>query len=169
MIFSLLLLILAPRFEKETVRKLALTIKEQVQTGDLVVNYRNYNQDLLMYWQPQAPLMIVEDWDDREVMAADNWHHDLDYGMQQNPAARSWLISEQEFVEKLKTAPHVYVLANHHDEVLLNKYYHLNVIARTKKNILLISTDGSRRITEADVADVLRLARKSPQAAADKR
>jgi 4-amino-4-deoxy-L-arabinose transferase-like glycosyltransferase len=143
-VVSLVLILVIPRFEKESILPLARELNARLQASDQIVLYREYCQDLPMYLQGKVPLTVVEDWENRELMQKDDWHHDFDFGIRQLPASRAWFISEEQFAVHLRagqqTSPgKVYVLANHRNEALLMEHYALHTIAHTSKHVLMVT------------------------------
>jgi 4-amino-4-deoxy-L-arabinose transferase-like glycosyltransferase len=147
-VVSLLLILVIPqipRFEKDSALPFVRELNVRMQPGDQMVLYREYAQDLPMYLHNAKPLVVVEDWNNRELMQKDDWHHDLDFGIQQLPASRAWFISEEQFALKLRTVQQtsqgkVYVLANPRQEAALSERYGLHTIAHTSKHVLMVTT-----------------------------
>lgn len=146
-IISITLLLIIPRFEQTGIRPLADVLTKQLQAGDTIIGYRNYYQDLPLYlhqtaWQAAQgkqiqPLTVIDNWNDPNIMKEDNWRREFYLGLQSQPEARNWLIDDNTFAEKIKTASRIFVLSSYRNEQELTARYGLHVIARTKKNILL--------------------------------
>jgi len=141
---AIVLLLLIPNyFEKNSIQSLATTVQSQWQPEDELVIYRTYFQDLPVYLKTKHPLKIVDDWDDKSILNDDNWRREFYFGLQHQPEAREWLISEQDFSALLKKHRRVFVFASQHDLANIQKKYKLEIIAQTENSVLLSSTTSS--------------------------
>lgn len=139
---ALALMIVVPRFETAGIKPLATVLQKEFRTGDGIISYRNYYQDLPLYLHTTKkfePMTVVDNWNDPEIMKEDNWRREFYLGLQNQPEARNWLIDENAFAEKLQINKRTFVLSSYRNEKELTARYGLHVIARTKKNILLAS------------------------------
>jgi len=137
-ILAVALLLIIPRFEKEGIQPLVSELQAQWQTGDEIICYRNYFQDLPLYVQSVHPLKVVEDWSNPEILKDDNWRREFYFGLQDQPEAKEWLIDETDFYVFLKTHTRVFVFARKKDLGMIEKKYSLKIISQTEKNVLLL-------------------------------
>jgi 4-amino-4-deoxy-L-arabinose transferase-like glycosyltransferase len=132
----------AAKFDHSGIRPLVRDLQKQLQPGDMIISYRTYYQDLPMYLQTPKPLIVVDNWDDPEILNEDTWRREFYLGLNHQPEAREWLIDDSRFAELLaqqlsEKNSHLFVLARSREEQTLTARYDLRVIARDKKNILL--------------------------------
>jgi 4-amino-4-deoxy-L-arabinose transferase-like glycosyltransferase len=146
---SFALLLVVPRFEPNGIKTLVEALQNQRKDGDSIISYRNYYQDLPLYLHQQKtaqpmnfqPMMVVDNWNDPDIMKEDNWRREFYLGLQNQPDARKWLIDESAFANKLQEAgARIFVLSSYRNEQELTSRFGLHVIARTKKNLLLATS-----------------------------
>ncbi len=127
----------ALQFDRNSIRPLARELQSRMQAGDTVITYRRYYQDLPMYLHTTAPITVVDDWTDPEIMKEDNWRREFYLGLQNQPEAREWLIDEAAFAARLQSHQRIFVLASARYEQDLLSRYGLKLVARTDKAVLL--------------------------------
>lgn len=119
----LLLVWAAGHFDHRSVRPLALALRPHLRPGDVVVNYRNYYQDLPLYLDTREPISVVSDWQAPDILKADNWRREFYFALQRQSEAAHWLIDEPGFARLLQDHPRVYVFAgNAQAQELVNRY-----------------------------------------------
>jgi 4-amino-4-deoxy-L-arabinose transferase-like glycosyltransferase len=132
----------ATHFDRAGVAPLAKQIQHLAAPRDRIVSYRQYYQDLPLYLQTSRPLLVVDDWNDPQIMEEDNWRREFYIGLNNHNGAQQdahqWLIDENRFAAMLNEPTRTFVLARARDERELVRRYGLRVAARTGKNILMV-------------------------------
>lgn len=97
----------ATTLNHDSLKPLALQLNTHLQSGDEVVTYYKYYQDLPIYLQRR--ITIVADWQAADIPERDNWVREMWYGIRfQNTS--DWLISEKTLWERWRSPRRVVVL-----------------------------------------------------------
>ena len=108
-VFLLVVIASTSAINEKSIKPLALEIKPALQSGDEVVTYFKYYQDLPIYLERR--ITIVADWDAPDIAQNDNWLREMWYGMPfQNTS--EWLIREDIFWKKWNSGKRLFVLLN---------------------------------------------------------
>lgn len=134
-----LLLLFAPVTASQSIKPLALLLKERIQPGDLVVTYEDYYQDLGIYLESSDYITVVSDWHDPEITKSDNWRSEFYHGFPDTEGEERWMIDKPAFAQRLAAGGTVYVFTGPEHAAELRNDYHLQPLA--EKNSILLFTN----------------------------
>lgn len=143
----LLLVWAAGHYDHRSIRPLALELKPRLQPGDMVVNYRNYYQDLPLYLDTREPITVVSEWQARDILKADNWRREFYFALRRQPEAGRWLIDEPGFARLLDGHPRVYVFSDPAQAAELARRYNLAPVGKTRSTTLLATPAAAFAVT----------------------
>lgn len=109
----------------QSIKPLVTVLKQKLQSGDEVICYKIYPQELPFYLQ-------------RRITVAD-YVGELEFGTKQENTS-SWMVSEKELVKRLKSNKHIYLITKN-DNYKRLKVKNLHVMARYL-NYVLLSSNG---------------------------
>ncbi|OGT40197.1 MAG: hypothetical protein A3F12_07995 [Gammaproteobacteria bacterium RIFCSPHIGHO2_12_FULL_38_14] len=114
-----------PHLDTRTILPLATQLKPLLQSEDEVISYNQYYQDLPFYLERRITVL--------------NWHGELDFGTHYQDT-KKWMINNQDFLNRLNSNRHLYILINKNDYQQLVKNYPKNkfyTLGKAYKNLLV--------------------------------
>ena len=143
-IYIVAVIVGAAFFDHSGARPLAKTLQAQMQPADELIGYRNYPQDIPIYLKVPAPLTVVDDWNNVDILKDDDWRREFYLGLQHQPEARAWLIDDDAFARRLrerKPGQRIFVLARGRDAERLVARFALHKVESYRKQVLLVTND----------------------------
>ncbi len=137
MLFLWSLLIIVPTVLKDSVQPLTKILQPLLKTGDTVVSYHEYYQDLPFYLQQK--IMVVNDWTNSSLKNQDNSLGQLAWSIQYAAQGQQWMLTDKQFWQLWQCGQRVFVFTNR-DQVKTFKHKSkqpVYVLAKTKYTQLL--------------------------------
>ena len=132
----------AAKFDRTGTSPLAGTLAKEMSSGDILIGYRHYAQDIPIYLQLPKPMLVVEDWNDERILQDDDWRREFYLGAQHHPETRDWLIDEQTFAQRLRNREpqqRIFILARKREVQKLTQLYGLHELQSAGKQTLLVT------------------------------
>jgi 4-amino-4-deoxy-L-arabinose transferase-like glycosyltransferase len=116
----------AVRFiDSRTIRPLAATLRPLLQTGDDVITYNQYYQDLPFYLERRVTIL--------------NWRNELSYGME-HQNTDDWMIDNKKFWSRWQSKQRVYMIMSREEYQRFHERYpheKIVLIEETPNNVLV--------------------------------
>ncbi|WP_374352601.1 phospholipid carrier-dependent glycosyltransferase [Chitinimonas sp.] len=128
---------LVPCYDKESIRTTAARMLPKLTADTVIVNYRNYFQDLPLYLNRHEPIRVVDDWTDPNIVKVDNWRREFFYALKDQPEARGWLLDEAAFAALLRGPRPVMVVLTSDLADEVQRRYQLQEVSRTPRFVVL--------------------------------
>ena len=127
-LFSLILIIVAPKYDTRTILPLAEKIKPLLSTKDEVITFNQYYQDLPFYLERRVSIL--------------NWKNELTFGMQHQDT-REWMINDTQFWQRWHSKQRVFVVISKDEyQKLLKKHPKMKayLLGETLNNVVTKKT-----------------------------
>lgn len=118
----------APFVDVKSVKSLAITLKDRLQSGDEVVSYQTYYQDLPVYLEKRITVV--------------DWKGELEFGTEMEDTSQ-WMIDSATFWKRWDGPSTIYMLTEikKYDALRKNPHLKLFPVAQNSRNILLVNKD----------------------------
>jgi hypothetical protein len=118
----------APFVDVKSVKNLAITLKDRLQSGDEVVSYQTYYQDLPVYLEKRITVV--------------DWKGELEFGTEMEDTSQ-WMIDSATFWKRWDRPSTIYMLTEikKYDALRKNPNLKLFPVAQNSRNILLVNKD----------------------------
>ncbi len=129
------------KMDQRSLQPLLTSVSPLITSKTIVAYYDKYFYDIPLILQCKEPIIVVSDWNNtKKSMSADNWRRELYAGIKNTPAARTWLLTYDEFDQFLKaTDKPVIIFAKSHLKNFLINQKKLHLVA-TLNNTIVLST-----------------------------
>ena len=121
--FLICFLFSVPNFDLRSVKPLALVIKQLAKSGDIVVNYGEYHQDLPVYSQH---LVIIVD-----------WINELEFGAAHQLSAKERLINPEQFWLLWQKPQRIFAVIGVNDYQAARQHHSIRVLAKYYNHLLI--------------------------------
>lgn len=111
--------------DTRTVRPLASTLKPMLKSGDEVITYNQYYQDLPFYLEQRISVL--------------NWRNELSFGMEHQDAS-AWMINDDQFWSRWHSGQRIYIIMSKEEFALFRQNHpheKILLIAETPTTVLV--------------------------------
>lgn len=143
--FSLLALV-TPVSSADSIKPLALLVKDQLRPGDMVVTYEDYYYDLGIYLDWPEHIVVISDWQDEDIPKIDNWRSEFYHGFPDTEGEEAWMLNQQAFATRFASMDKdksVYLFCVERSAPQLESMFALQMIGK-QNGIVLLSNHSLR-------------------------